>query len=218
MNKLPQFYQIVDDVRWLERFLPLGLQLVQLRIKDKPIHVVREQIRHAKRLCDDSKCQLIINDYWQEAIDAGCDYIHLGQEDLETADIASIKRQEIKIGISTHDSAELNAALSIEPNYIALGPVYHTVLKAMKWSPQGIEKITRWKHRLGDIPLVAIGGLTIERAPNVYRAGADSICVVTDVLRNEMPEQRLQQWLRLATNNHEANRATLSYSTGSDPQ
>lgn len=198
MTTLPKFYQIIDDVTWLERFLPLGLQLVQLRIKDKPAAFVKDQIRQGKRLCDQTNCQLIINDYWQLAADAGCDYIHLGQEDLIDADIGCIKRQKMKIGISTHDSAELGAALELRPDYIALGPVYHTNLKAMKWSPQGVEKVTRWKQRLDGVPLIAIGGLTIARAPSVYQAGADSICVVTDVLRNENPEQRLRQWLSLA--------------------
>jgi len=197
---LPRFYQIVDDAQWLERFLPLGLELVQLRIKDKPTQFVREQIKAAKNLCDEANCQLIINDYWQIAIDEGCDFIHLGQEDLVNADLTTIKSHGIKFGLSTHDKAELQIAIDTEPNYIALGPVYHTILKAMKWKPQGVEKVGRWKQRLGQIPLVAIGGLTVERAPAVYAQGADSICVVTDVLLNENPEQRLKQWLKTSSN------------------
>lgn len=195
---LPHFYQIIDDVSWLERFLPLGLEVVQLRIKDKPVAFVRDQIKAAKALCDASNCQLIINDYWKMALDEGCDYIHLGQEDLAEADLHAIKRHGLKLGVSTHDSAELRTAIETEPDYIALGPVYHTILKAMKWQPQGVAKVSKWKAQLIDIPLVAIGGLSLERAPEVYRAGADSICVVTDVLLNDEPEQRLSQWLALA--------------------
>jgi len=194
---LPRFYQIVDDVAWLERFLPLGLELVQLRIKDKPDSFVRDQIKAAKTLCDETNCQLVINDYWQIAIDEGCDFIHLGQEDLIAADLDTIKSHNIKFGLSTHDKAELQIAIDTQPNYIALGPVYHTILKAMKWKPQGVEKVGRWKQRLGNIPLVAIGGLSVERAPAVYQQGADSICVVTDVLLHDNPEQRLKQWLEL---------------------
>jgi len=197
-NTLPRFYQIVDDTKWLERLLPLGLELVQLRIKDKPKRVVREQIKTAKRLCTDANCQLVINDYWQIAIDEGCDFIHLGQEDLIDADLDTIKAHNIKFGLSTHDNAELQIAINAKPSYIALGPVYHTILKAMKWRPQGIEKVGRWKQRIGDIPLVAIGGLSVERAPAVYQQGADSICVVTDVLLNKDPEQRLTQWLHMS--------------------
>lgn len=195
---LPRFYQIIDDASWLERFLPLGLELVQLRIKDKPDAFVRDQIKQAKALCDASDCQLVINDYWQIALDEGCDFIHLGQEDLVNADLDTIKKHGIKFGLSTHDSAELQIAIDTDPAYIALGPVYHTILKAMKWKPQGVEKVGRWKQRLGDIPLVAIGGLNTERAPAVYQQGADSISVVTDVLLNENPEQRLKEWLTLA--------------------
>lgn len=197
---LPRFYQIVDDACWLERFLPLGLELVQLRIKDKSDSLVRDQIKVAKRLCDEANCQLIVNDYWQIAIEEGCDYIHLGQEDLADADLETIKAHSVKFGLSTHDKAELQIAIDAAPNYIALGPVYHTILKAMKWKPQGIEKVGKWKQRLGDIPLVAIGGLNVERAPAVYAQGADSICVVTDVLLNQNPEQRLKQWLKVSSN------------------
>ena len=195
---LPRFYQIVDEVSWLERFLPLGLELVQLRIKDKSEAFVRDQVKAAKELCDQTNCQLIINDYWQIAIDEGCDFIHLGQEDLVDADLETIKSHNIKFGLSTHDKAELQIAIDTDPAYIALGPVYHTILKSMKWKPQGVEKVGRWKQRLGDIPLVAIGGLTVERAPDVYAQGADSISAVTDVLLHDNPEQRLKEWLSLS--------------------
>ena len=197
-HQLPKFYQIIDNVDWLERLLPIGLKLVQLRIKDQPLSNVRDQVKTAKQLCDEFNCQLVINDYWQIAIDEGCDFIHLGQEDLAIADLTTIHKHKLKLGISTHDDTELDTALAIKPDYIALGPVYHTVLKAMKWAPQGVAKVTQWKQRLGDVPLVAIGGLSIERAPAVYDAGADSISVVTDVLRHTDPEARLAAWLELA--------------------
>ncbi|MBL4673447.1 MAG: thiamine phosphate synthase [Arenicella sp.] len=193
--QLPKFYQIVDHSSWLERFLPLGLTLVQLRIKGQTMAHVREQIKESKALCDEFDCQLIVNDYWQLAIEAGCDYIHLGQEDLVSAELATIRRNGVKLGVSTHDQQELKTALASKPDYIALGPVYHTRLKAMKWQPQGVDKVIRWKQQLGNTPLVAIGGLNIERAPAVYQAGADSICVVTDVLLHDQPEARLRQWL-----------------------
>lgn len=198
-RKLPGFYQIVDHVQWLERFLPLGLKLVQLRIKDQRSFFVRDQISESKTLCDEFGCQLIINDHWQAAMEAGCDFIHLGQEDLNDADLSLIRRNGLKLGVSTHDKMELKRALDMQPEYIALGPVYHTILKAMKWSPQGVDRVAKWKSRLGDVPLVAIGGLTVERAPAVYQAGADSICVVTDVLLNDNPEARLSEWLLLSS-------------------
>lgn len=194
---LDPFYLIVDDVKWLPRFLPLGLKLVQLRIKDQPEAELRRQIAEAKTLCADAGCQLIVNDYWQIALDLGCDYVHLGQEDLDEADVDAIRAGGIQLGVSTHDDAELERALALKPDYVALGPVYHTILKAMKWAPQGVEKVTGWKQRVGNVPLVAIGGLTVERAPAVFEAGADSISVVTDVLLADSPEARLTEWLEL---------------------
>ncbi|MCZ4282124.1 thiamine phosphate synthase [Kiloniella laminariae] len=191
------FYQIVDDVKWLPRFLPLGLKLVQLRIKDKEQDDVRAQIRQARELCREYKTQLVVNDYWQLALELGCDFIHLGQEDLDQADLPKIRQAGLKLGISTHDEAELDRALALSPDYIALGPVYPTILKQMSWAPQGAENVRRWKARVGKVPLVAIGGLSVERAPDIYKAGADCLCVVTDVLYHPNPEERLQQWLEI---------------------
>ncbi len=195
---LPPFYLIVDGARWLERFLPLDLKLVQLRIKEKPEAELRQEITRARDLCAAAGCQLIINDHWRLALDLGCDYIHLGQEDLDEADLPAIQESKLRLGISSHDKSELRRALALAPDYIALGPIYPTILKAMRWDPQGLERIGVWKEMLGDTQLVAIGGLTVERAPGVFAAGADSCCVVTDVLRAEDPEERLKSWLEVA--------------------
>ncbi|WP_435979299.1 thiamine phosphate synthase [Psychrobacter sp. DM4] len=195
MKNFPKFYLIVDDVSWLPRLLPLGVRLVQLRLKDKPKAVIMQQIIEAKKQCEAVDCQLVINDYWELALEASCDYLHLGQEDLVHADVDKIKAAGMKLGISTHSSEELQIALAIKPDYIALGPVYETTLKKMRWQPQGLDRVREWKHAIGDIPLVGIGGLTIERAQGVYDAGADCISVVSDVLKNKNPEMRLKQWL-----------------------
>ncbi len=195
---LNPFYQIVDDAKWLPRFLPLGLKLVQLRIKDASEDQLREQINYAQEQCHEYGAQLIINDYWELAIELGCDFIHLGQEDLDDADIDAIRSAGLKLGISTHDEGELERALDLDPEYVALGPVYPTILKKMHWAPQGAENVSRWKEMVGNTPLVAIGGLSVERAPDIYAAGADIICVVTDVLYNDSPEERLQEWLELS--------------------
>ncbi len=134
----PPFYQIVDASHWLERFLPLGLKLVQLRVKDLPERAVRQEIVKARDLCRKANCQLVVNDYWRLALDLGCDYIHLGQEDLDEADLGAIRRGGLKIGVSSHDGRELDRALSFEPDYVALGPIYPTILKAMKWGATGL--------------------------------------------------------------------------------
>ncbi len=195
MSNLDPFYLIVDSADWLARLLPLGVKLVQLRAKDRPQSEVRDEILHARDLCRAAGAQLIVNDYWKLAIDEGCDFVHLGQEDLDGADLGALRRHGVKVGISTHDDAELERALSLSPDYVALGPVWPTLLKEMKFAPQGLGKISVWKRRLGEIPLIAIGGLTPGRACLALAAGADSACVVTDVLRATDPESRTVEWI-----------------------
>jgi thiamine-phosphate pyrophosphorylase len=206
---LDPFYLIVDDAGWLERLLPLGAKLVQLRIKDRPENEVRSQIRAARELSTKFGAQLVINDFWLLALEEGCDFVHLGQGDLDGADITALRARGVRLGVSTHDEAELDRALSLSPDYIALGPIYPTLLKKMSFAPQGLERLGDWKRRIGDIPLVAIGGLTPERARLVLRAGADSACVVTDILRNAEPESRAREWVT-ATANWRAGASPLS--------
>jgi thiamine-phosphate pyrophosphorylase len=167
-----------------------------LRIKDKPDATIRAEIKKAKALCERHDALLVVNDYWQQAIDAGCDFIHLGQGDLDTADFSTIRRAGLKLGVSTHNEAELSRALETKPDYIALGPVYPTTLKAMAFAPQGLPRLAEWKKKIGDIPLVGIGGVTLERVRAVLEAGADSAAVVTDIARNADPEQRARDWVK----------------------
>lgn len=193
--KLDPFYPIFDHTDWLHRLLPMGIKLVQLRIKDTAEAELRTQIAEARDLCAAQGAQLIVNDYWQIAIDLGCDFIHLGQEDLDGADLPAIRRAGIRLGVSTHDPAELDRGLSVDPDYIALGPVYPTILKQMKWDPQGLDRVAEWKRLVGDIPLCAIGGMTAERAPGALEAGADIVSVVTDITLNTDPEARVKDWI-----------------------
>jgi thiamine-phosphate pyrophosphorylase len=195
---LDLFYPIVPDLAWLQRLVPLGVRTVQLRLKDAPAERVREEIAASLELCRRHGCQLIVNDYWREALELGADYIHLGQEDLAAADLAAIQARRARLGISTHSIEELDIALAAKPAYVALGPIYETRLKAMKWAPQGLARVTDWKARIGGLPLVAIGGITPERAPGVAAAGADSIAVITDFFTNPDPEARVRQWLAWA--------------------
>ncbi|OPB29253.1 thiamine-phosphate pyrophosphorylase [Bartonella sp. WD12.1] len=127
--KLDPFYLIVDNADWVERLVPLGVKLIQLRMKDKNIETINHHIKRAKNICDKFGAQLVINDYWKIAIDEKCDFIHLGQEDLCNADIPAIRKNGIKFGLSTHDEHELDISMSASPEYIALGPIYPTILK-----------------------------------------------------------------------------------------
>ncbi len=194
---LDRFYPIFDHSDWIRRMLPLGIKLVQLRIKDQPDDVVRQEIEQSQALCRKHGAVLVVNDYWQAAIDAGCDWVHLGQEDLDEADLTAIRKAGLKLGVSTHVDDELERVLSMDPDYVALGPVYPTILKKMKWHQQGLPRVTEWKARVGDTPLVAIGGMSVERAPGVFSAGADIVSVVTDITLNADPETRVQQWIEV---------------------
>ena len=194
MLHLDPFYPIVPDTDWLVRLLAQGIKLVQLRIKDQGAEFVRAEIDMAITLCAEHRCQLVINDYWHEAIDAGAALIHLGQEDLAAADLVAIRAAGIKIGISTHCDEELEKALSADADYVALGPIYTTKLKKMPWAPQGLARLTEWRARI-KCPLVAIGGITPERAPVVLEAGADSAAVITDILTDQDPELRIRNWI-----------------------
>ncbi|WP_295805801.1 thiamine phosphate synthase [uncultured Nitratireductor sp.] len=193
--KLDPFYLIVDSAEWIARLVPLGTKLVQLRIKEMDEANLKSEIAEAKRICADHDCQLIVNDHWRLAIETGCDFIHLGQEDLAGADLGAIRAAGLKLGISTHDGPELRTALAGKPDYVALGPVYPTILKKMKWAPQGLDRLADWRKRVGDVPLVAIGGLNPERLPGVFEAGANSAAVVTDITLNADPEARTREWL-----------------------
>ena len=193
---LPRVYPILDSAAWIRRLLPAGARLVQLRVKDRPAGELRAEIRESQGLCARAGAQLVVNDHWQLAIEEGCDFVHLGQGDLDTADVPALRRANVRIGISTHDEGELARALGFEPDYIALGPIYPTLLKVMAFAPQGLGRIGEWKSRVAPIPLVAIGGITLERLPGVLAAGADSAAVVTDIVRNPDPQERLRDWVR----------------------
>lgn len=195
--KLPRFYPIFDSADWLRRALPLGVKLVQIRIKDQPAPRLMGELALAQELCREHGATLVVNDHWRAAIDLGCDFLHLGQEDLDLADIAAIRRAGIRLGISTHDHAELDRALSLGPDYVALGPVWPTILKKMKWDQQGLDRVTEWRRLVGHIPLIAIGGVTPERALQALAAGADTVSAVTDITLNPDPEARIREWLRV---------------------
>lgn len=194
---LPRFYPIFDSAAWLERALPLGVKLVQLRLKDRDDAALRAEIRAGLALARRHGAVLVVNDHWQIALDEGADWLHLGQEDLDTADVPAIRRAGLKLGLSTHDHAELDRALALSPDYVALGPVYPTILKQMKWHQQGLARVTEWKRLAGDVPVCAIGGLTPERGRACLDAGADLVAAVTDITLNADPEGRMRDWLRV---------------------
>ena len=192
---LDPFYPIVDSAAWVERLTGVGARLVQLRVKDKDEAWVARATRDALAVCAKAGAVLVVNDFWRVAIDEGAPWVHLGQGDLDGADIGAIREAGVRLGVSTHDDAELERALKLDPDYVALGPIYPTILKAMAFAPQGLERIGQWKRRAGAVPLVAIGGLNVERAKLCLAAGADIVAVVTDITLNADPEARAREWI-----------------------
>jgi thiamine-phosphate pyrophosphorylase len=192
---LDPFYPIVDSAAWVARLTGVGARVAQLRIKDKDEAWVARETRKALRTCEKTGAVLVVNDYWRVAIDEGAAWVHLGQGDLDHADIGAIRKAGLRLGVSTHDDAELTRVLRLDPGYVALGPIYFTRLKAMAFAPQGLERIGEWKRRIGAIPLVAIGGLNVERAKLCLAAGADIVSVVTDITLHPDPEARAKEWV-----------------------
>jgi thiamine-phosphate pyrophosphorylase len=192
---LDRFYPIVDSADWVRRLVGVGARLIQLRIKDKDQAAILDATREALAICRGAGATLVVNDHWRVAIEAGASFVHLGQGDLDGADMAAIRARGLKVGVSTHDEAELARALALAPDYVALGPIYPTILKAMAHPPQGLARIGEWKRRVGAIPLVAIGGLDVARARACLAAGADVASVVTDITLNPDPERRAREWL-----------------------
>ena len=192
-----RFYPVVDSVAWVARLAALGVGTVQLRAKDLDDSRALQIVTDALAAVSGTSTKLVVNDYWRAAIVAGAKHLHLGQEDLVDADLKAIRDAGLTLGISTHDDAGLETALRAEPDYIALGPIFPTTLKSMRFAPQGIAKITEWKKRIGNIPLVAIGGIKLEHARDIFAAGADSIAVVSDVTQNTDPDARVRAWLQL---------------------
>ena len=190
-----RFYPVVDSLSWVARLTKLGVGTIQLRAKDLDDSQALQIVSDALAVTNGTATKLVVNDYWRAAIVAGAKHLHLGQEDLVDADLGAIREAGLTLGISTHDDEELAIALRARPDYVALGPIFPTTLKSMRFAPQGIARITEWKKRIGNIPLIAIGGIKLEQAADIFAAGADSIAVVSDVTQNADPDARVRAWL-----------------------
>lgn len=193
-------YPIVDSAEWIERLLPLGIKTIQLRIKDQPVEKLREQIKRAVALSEQYQAQLFINDYWQLATECGAYGVHLDQENLDQADLSAIAAAGLRLGISAHSNAEIARAHGIKPSYIAIGPVYETTTKAMKFLPQGLNSLQQWVELLQPAyPLTAIGGISLERTADVLGTGVASCAMVSAITQAENVEATVAALLALHT-------------------
>ncbi|MGI4813988.1 MAG: thiamine phosphate synthase [Janthinobacterium lividum] len=175
-------YPVVPSADWIERLAPLGLGTLQLRVKSDDADHVRSEVARAVSAASAYDVPLYINDHWQAAIDAGAYGVHLGQEDLQTADLAAISAAGLRLGLSTHGYYEILLAQHFSPSYIALGAVFPTTTKAMPTAPQGLAKLVHYVRLLdGRVPHLAIGGIDLARLPAVRATGAGGAAFVRAV-------------------------------------
>jgi len=190
-------YPIFDRAHWLERILPLGITIAQLRIKDLQGQALKDEIQNAVNIAQKYNCMLFINDYWQLAIELGAYGVHLGQEDIDDADLHAISKAGLRLGLSSHCFYEVARAKTIQPSYIAFGPVFETQTKDMPWIPQGPDGLCYWRKHLPDTPMVAIGGIHGQRFNDVKATGVDSIAMITAITLNPKPEEAARKYMEM---------------------
>lgn len=192
-------YAVVDSADWVARVLDAGVRTVQLRIKNAAHPQLREQVAASIRAADAAGAQLFINDHWALALELGAYGVHLGQEDLQTADLPALQRAGLRLGLSSHAPWEVCRALALRPSYIACGPIRETDSKAMPWKPQGFGNLAYWAAVL-PLPVVAIGGLDADGVERAARAGAASAAVIRALTQardlQAAADHLHQAWLR----------------------
>ncbi|WP_251358504.1 thiamine phosphate synthase [Kangiella sp. TOML190] len=190
-------YPVVDRAQWLERLLPLGISTVQLRVKDLSGEQLEQEIKAAIAIAKKYQARLFINDYWSLAIKHNAYGVHLGQEDLDGADLLAISKAGLRLGISTHCYYEVARAHAIKPSYLACGPVYHTESKQMPWIPHGVENLSYWVNTMNEYPWVAIGGINLQRMPEVAATKTSGIAMISAITQAEDPEAVTLQMMKI---------------------
>ena len=199
------FYPIVDDHCWLPRLAAQGVKTIQLRLKNFSTEEFAREVQQAILLAKQLNISLFINDAWQLAIEYGAYGVHLGQEDLQTADLTAIHKANLRLGVSSHNYQELQWVLKLQPSYIALGPIYHTDSKKMSCPPQGIERLKEWRNYIKHQQLVAIGGIDYDNMLSVLETDADGIAVISYVTKAENPDKNTRQAVELINHYLESN-------------
>ena len=195
------FYPVVPTAAWVEQLLGWGVRTIQLRIKSadlSPAEISAQIIAAIEAGKAVPGAQVFINDHWQLALAANAYGVHLGQEDLHTADIETLRSANIRLGLSTHAPEELARAKAVQPSYLAIGPIYPTTLKVMPYEPVGLARLVKWAKLAAPYPVVAIGGISLERLPGVLACGVAGAAVVSAVTLAADPRQAALNGLELA--------------------
>ena len=195
------FYPVIPTADWIERLLGWGVRTVQLRIKavDHAHADIEQQVRAAVAAGRAVPgAQVFINDHWQLALAAGAYGVHLGQQDLDSADLDALRAAGIRLGLSSHTPAEMARAKALRPSYLAIGPIYPTTLKVMPYEPVGLAQLKDWAALAAPCPVVAIGGISLALMPGVLACGVDGVAVVSAVTLAADPQQAALHGLRLA--------------------
>lgn len=179
-------YPIVDSVAWLEKLLPIGVQTIQLRIKNQSKAALEAAVAESVEIAERFGTRLFINDYWELAIQYRAYGVHLGQEDLRQAAVAEIAKAGLRLGISTHNKSEIDQACLYSPSYIAYGPVYATTTKVMPFEPRGLVALKYWVETLC-CPVVAIGGINLDRLPKVLATGVSGVAMIAAITKAQDP-------------------------------
>jgi len=179
----------------VERLGGAGLRFIELYLRDLSEEEIRAQALLAQELAARFNVSLALNRYWQTAIELGYEWLHLGPEDLETADLDAIRTAGIRFGISTHTREELETALACRPDYISFGPVWPTQLRGVSLEGRGLKQLAEWRKLCGNVPLVAIGGINVSRLEECLEAGADTVAVMSDFIGHQDPEGQARRWL-----------------------
>ncbi|MDP1655963.1 MAG: thiamine phosphate synthase [Hylemonella sp.] len=181
-------YAVLPDAAWVGRMARAGVPTVQLRFKSDDASAIQREVQAAVEAVRGTDAHLFINDHWQAAIAAGAYGVHLGQEDMDVADLAAIRAAGLRLGLSSHGYAEMLRADRVSPSYIAMGAVFPTTLKRMATAPQGAGRLHAYTRLMRDYPLVAIGGIDASKLPDVLASGVGSVAVVRAITGAENPE------------------------------
>lgn len=188
-------YPVVDRAAWVERLLAAGAPMIQLRAKDLSGAALEAEVARAVELGRRFHARVFINDAWEPALKHGAYGVHLGQDDLPHADLPALRRAGLRLGLSTHTFAEMARAMAVIPSYLAIGTLFQSPSKSFAHAPLGLENFRRMRP-LVEVPVVAIGGITLERAAEVRAAGADGVAVISDVTKAADVEARVAAWIK----------------------